>query len=359
MRTLTGPPAVRDKDNPDGFSGDNLDPNHAAELNRTKMLLDRSFQLAIAANKSPKKTTIILENPADKSVPNTLPYGEDTKNHGSIWATSHFKDLKASIPNGSIVTFSFCRFGSDYQKYTTLWYTNEAGPVLDQLSSPAYQCNHAKHPKIAGGRLPNGTWASAAAAAYPAQLNVRLAMALTHARTGDPRPVREQRMAPWANNAPPPQPSSSAPPPTDLIGECLNDNPGITHHSSRDSHGNVGNNASAPASPISHSSSSRALHDLSPPRNFPSLSNVAPSPSPSPTLGRVPPPVQGGVDREVRSKVRGGNASYDQQLRDYEDKRQRAVERRLAKLPLSPVAEEDDSPYDIYSPFSLGSGGRR
>ena len=46
-----GPPAVRDKDNPDGFSGDNLDPKHAAELNRTKMLLDRSFQLAIAANK--------------------------------------------------------------------------------------------------------------------------------------------------------------------------------------------------------------------------------------------------------------------------------------------------------------------
>ena len=184
-----GPPAVRDKDNPDGFSGDNLDPKHAAELNRTKMLLDRSFQLAIAANKSPKKTTIILENPADKSVPNTLPYGEDTKNHGSIWATSHFKDLKFSVPNRSMVTFSFCRFGSDYQKYTTLWYTNEAGPVLDQLSSPAYQCNHAKHPKIAGGRLPNGTWASAAAAAYPAQLNVRLAMALTHARTGDPRPV--------------------------------------------------------------------------------------------------------------------------------------------------------------------------
>ena len=32
------------------------------------------------------------------------------------------------------VTFAQCRFGAAYQKYTTLWYTNEASPVLDLLS---------------------------------------------------------------------------------------------------------------------------------------------------------------------------------------------------------------------------------
>ena len=68
-----GPPAIRTKSFPDGLDAKDLDPKHAAELNRTKILLDRTIQLMIAARSSPKKTTIVLENPDDRSIPNTLP----------------------------------------------------------------------------------------------------------------------------------------------------------------------------------------------------------------------------------------------------------------------------------------------
>ena len=63
-------------------------------------------------------------------------------------------------------------------------YTNDATPALDQLNGADFQCNHSAHNKVAGGRLPDGSWASEAAAAYPSQLIVRLAMAFTNARTG-------------------------------------------------------------------------------------------------------------------------------------------------------------------------------
>jgi len=67
-----------------------------------------------------------------------------------------------SVVDGSVsgcsgtseVTFAYCRFGGDSQKYTTLLYTNDAATVLDQLSGPEYQCNHpprSHKTQIAGG----------------------------------------------------------------------------------------------------------------------------------------------------------------------------------------------------------------
>ena len=37
-----------------------------------------------------------------------------------------------------MATFAYCRLGSEFQKYTTLWYTNEAAPILDQLNTPVF-----------------------------------------------------------------------------------------------------------------------------------------------------------------------------------------------------------------------------
>ena len=99
-------------------------------------------QVCIAAHSSPKKTTIVLENPADRSVKGSNAYQKDVSNHGSLWATSQFKSLKDSIPLSSMCTFAQCMFnGGVKQKYTTLWYTNDAARLLDQLNQPAYQCN--------------------------------------------------------------------------------------------------------------------------------------------------------------------------------------------------------------------------
>jgi len=151
-----GPPPVRSKRYPDGLPDDALDPRYKAELSKTQKLLDRTVALAIAARKSPRRSTIILENPADRSVRGTPQFGEDTKDHGSLFATSAFSSLRKEIPDSSLATFAYCRLGSEYQKYTTLFYTNDAAPILDQLSGPLYKCNHTKHPKVAGGRLPGG-----------------------------------------------------------------------------------------------------------------------------------------------------------------------------------------------------------
>ena len=97
--------------------------------------------------------------------------------------------MVAAIGSCSACTFAQCRFLGEYQKYTTLVYTKDAAPVLDQLNGADFQCNHTHHKKVAGGRLPDGSWASEPAAAYPAQLIVCLAMAFTNVRTGSVLPL--------------------------------------------------------------------------------------------------------------------------------------------------------------------------
>ena len=276
-----GPPPVRSKVHPDGLPDDELDPKYKRELRLTNTLLERTVQIIVAARNSSRKTTIILENPADRSIPGTKQYGDDTATHGSIWATAAFKQLASAIPDSSMVTFAYCRFGSDYQKYTTLWYTNEAGPILDQLNSPVYQCNHARHPKVAGGRLPDGTWASTAAAAYPAQFNIRLAMALTLARTGDPSPVSRQAISDWTSNNNRPDRSPSA---ADV--DAVEPDP-------------VPSAPESPSSAAPHSSTARRPLG-SPLRGFPDLDSPI---EPSPILGRPEAPRQGRNERTSRSST--------------------------------------------------------
>ena len=185
-----GPTPIRDRDHPDGLPEERLTSNQVKELRASNRLLDRTIDLAIAARLSPGKTTIVFENPADRTVRGTPHFMEDIP-HGSLFATSHIKRFKQAVGDTSEVTFAYCRFGGDSQKYTTLLYTNDAATVLDQLSGPEYQCNHpprSHKTQIAGGRTNDG-WASAAEAAYPEQLCVRLAMAFTCARTGQVTPL--------------------------------------------------------------------------------------------------------------------------------------------------------------------------
>ena len=181
-----GPPIIRDFDRPDGLPDGELDPKHILELRTSNQLLERVVNIAIAARSSPARTTIIFENPVDRSPGVSIASAPEFAKHGSIFRTSWFKRLAAAI-GLSHCTFAQCMLGGQYQKYTTLYYTAEAGSVLDPLDSPDYKCNHERGSHVrAGGRGPDGNFVSGPAAAYPARMNAIIARAFTVARTGAP-----------------------------------------------------------------------------------------------------------------------------------------------------------------------------
>ena len=181
-----GPPIIRTFTHPDGLPEDQIDPSHIRELRASNKLLDRVVQIAIAARRSPARTTIIVENPADRSPGASIASSPEFADHGSLFRTSAFKRLASEAGLSHSATFAYCRLGSPYQKYTTLFYTPEAATVLDALNGPEYQCNHPQgsHAKQAGGRGSDGKFVSGEAAAYPDQLCEILARAMTVARTG-------------------------------------------------------------------------------------------------------------------------------------------------------------------------------
>ena len=204
-----GPPIVRTKEHPDGLPEGEIDPKHLRELRTANQLLIRTVTILIAARRSAKRSTLIFENPADRSIEGSNPYDTIFANHGSAFATTPFRKLVAEADMSSHSTFASCRLGSPYQKYTTVYYTPEAGSVLDELAGPDYACNHPRgaHDKQAGGRGPDGDFQSAEAASYPARLNTLLARAFTMARSGSTDAVAAPRGAAAEPEAAPPPPA--------------------------------------------------------------------------------------------------------------------------------------------------------
>jgi len=123
-----GPPAPRSAAHPDGLPDDQLPKQYRRELKNSNKLLNRAVNLAIAAHRSPAKTTIIFENPADRSAGSPGMFDEEFEDHGSIFKTKPFLRLLANVTM-SPATFAMCRFNDgDIQKYTTVYYTNDASP---------------------------------------------------------------------------------------------------------------------------------------------------------------------------------------------------------------------------------------
>jgi len=214
-----GPQPVRTLEHPDGLPVGELDPRHRKELLRTNRLLDRAVAICVAGRNSSANTTVVWENPSDRTISGTPQYmPEFADRHGSLFATSAIRRLREAIPSMSTCTFASCQFGGAYQKYTTLLYTAEAGAVLDPLSGPSFQCNHppGTHEKIAGGRNDSSAWASEEAAAYPPKLCATIAAALTSARTGSARLVPGgQPSSDGDSKLPSPAPPPGVTPPTD------------------------------------------------------------------------------------------------------------------------------------------------
>ena len=167
-----------------------MDPAYVKELRTTTKLLTRTVHIAKLARLSPSRTTVVWESPARRSIEGTPHHCDDLPLHSTVFDTSLFKQLVAeteSVSPWSSSTFAWCRFHSDAQKYTTFWFTSDASLALSALDEPQYQCNHAgKHARIAGGKLPDGRWASEDFTAFPDALNSFIARAATQTRTGSP-----------------------------------------------------------------------------------------------------------------------------------------------------------------------------
>jgi len=343
-----GPPPVRDDKHPDGLPIDQIDPAHVAELQRANLLLDRSVEIAIAAYRSPRKSTIVFENPADRSVVGTTPYLEEYSMHGSLFATTAMKRLESAIGPLKSCTFAFCRLGSEMQKYTTLVYTPDASTVLDQLSSPKYQCNHPKnsHTKTAGGRKASGGWASSDAAAYPDLVNRTLAMAFTKARTGSTRPVVDQNLQ--------------------VAPESKSMQPIVVDKRVRGSEVDDGRVAAQSFFEDKYSAAQAAQppHDgggALTPVAFRGFGNVRTIDTPGDHLaaprsaveGRAPPGPQGRAGRAVRSSVR---MRSDNSVEDAEMAQQARGAKRASRAPQElPTVEEDAAEPDddvLYTTFT-------
>ena len=184
-----GPPVIINLDHPNGKPDHLIDPKHRKELKQTIELLTRTCELVRLARASPANTTVIWEAPARRSVKGTNHYCEDLPLHSTVFDTDQFKNLIGSEGTWRSCTFSWCRLGSDAQKYTTFYYTSDAATALDPLNGPNYQCNHQSHERQAGGKKPDGSWASDDYVCYPEQVNARIAIAGTIARTGSARPL--------------------------------------------------------------------------------------------------------------------------------------------------------------------------
>ena len=92
-----GPPPVRDNLHPDGLPLSQIPANHHQELARANLLLDRTVELIVAARSSSAKSTIILENPADRTVKGSNQYDKAFARHGSLFATSAFASALTAI----------------------------------------------------------------------------------------------------------------------------------------------------------------------------------------------------------------------------------------------------------------------
>ena len=169
-----GPPPVRDRDHVRGLP--DLPSGYKRELAKANALVGRTCALLLAAHQS--GTKFILENPADR--------GDLTKAdlflnelHAPLWLMAEVKALQ-KLTSAGTCTFPFSAFGADVRKDTTLMFSPEFSSWLNPLDGMKSIRDDLKP---VGGIKKDGKWASAEAAAYPAQLNFYLAVSIARCKT--------------------------------------------------------------------------------------------------------------------------------------------------------------------------------
>ena len=158
---------VRDCDHPLGLLDLSLDEQRYVA--RHNELVD--FAAVVALTARARGAHFIIENPADRADPDSDAFWPEHARAASIWRTPQFKIVQTVLEPYE-ATFPQCMFGSDIQKFTTLW---TSMPSVEAAFSNV-KCTHVgKHPEVAHGLKNDGTYKSAEAAAYPDGMNRALA----------------------------------------------------------------------------------------------------------------------------------------------------------------------------------------
>lgn len=166
-------PTLRSEDHPEGLP---LVPSEWREfLARHSGMANFTFDIVGAVEAA--GGVGVVENPAARNGP---PIGDQRafwrrhQHHGSVW---HTQKAKAS---GLIrLTFAQCAFGAPVQKWTTFGISAALVPAFQSISERGCSHGMGPHPQQAHGLDQDGKARSAAAAAYPTQLNIFIAAACT------------------------------------------------------------------------------------------------------------------------------------------------------------------------------------
>ena len=168
-----GPPVVRRRSGGQVTGVNDCPPAHRREVKRANELIARTCSILHAAVESGSE--FALENPADRGDVKNLETFVDA-DHAPLWLMPDIISL-STFASCRYATFPMCAFGVNYEKPTTLMYTPGLSKHLQDLD--LLRCTHKhKHDGKAGGEKVNGVWNSAAAASYPAELNLWIAQAL-------------------------------------------------------------------------------------------------------------------------------------------------------------------------------------
>ena len=163
-----GPPPIRTRLAIRGLP--KVPPQHRRELTKANAIVARTSAILHAAAESGSE--FIIENPADRGDPSNEELFVDHE-HAPIWLMPEIINLEKKWSCRK-VTFPQCAFGARVLKHTTLMYT----PALDKSLADFdnLKCTSTAPLERAGGsRNADGTWNSAATAAYPAEMNLAIA----------------------------------------------------------------------------------------------------------------------------------------------------------------------------------------
>lgn len=193
----------RSRSHPDGVDGLPDWQQRYVDLHNT--LVELTEELATAAYEA--GCTYVVENPVDYGAHGSRYFSWAARAHCPLWLASPMQRL-AQATGALFESGCQCMIGGDFRKATTLM---AAGPLADRLSSfGELHCTHTEHARVAFGMAPDGSYNSAAAAAYPVQMcywgvqtlfGAREISAVGYAQRGDAVAAQQAAMAARAANA--------------------------------------------------------------------------------------------------------------------------------------------------------------
>ena len=163
-----GAPVVRKS--PDEVRGIADPPaGHEHEAGAANELVRMSAEIAEAAHSA--GSLFLIENPIDRSIPamsKELKLGLWPQ-HASLWQMSEIVTLQQGT-GADVSHFAQCMLGGAAQKYTTIMHS---AALTGVRALHGLRCTHSRqqHKHQRSRRAPDGSWATAALAAYPAEMN--------------------------------------------------------------------------------------------------------------------------------------------------------------------------------------------